>query len=300
MELGMIGLGKMGGNMVTRLIQGGHKVVAFDRSPDAVKAAAAQGATGAESLGDLVKKLKTPRAIWIMVPAGAPTEDTVKALSELMQPDDVIIDGGNSKYTDDARRAAELGKKKIRYMDAGTSGGVWGLKVGYCLMVGGDKEIFTRLEPIFKTLAPENGYGYMGLHGAGHYVKMIHNGIEYAMMQAYAEGFDIMKASPYKLDIAAIAALWMQGSVVRSWLLELGAEALKQNPELKGIKPYVNDSGEGRWTVESAVELAVPAPTITASLFARFSSRQDDSYSLKFLNALRNQFGGHEIVKEKK
>src|SRR5258708_27267065 len=210
MELGMIGLGKMGGNMVTRLIQGGHKVVAFDRSPGAVKAAARQGATGDESLGDLVKKLKTPRGIWIMVPAGAPTEDTVKALSELMQPEDVIIDGGNSKYTDDARRAAELGKKKIRYMDAGTSGGVWGLKVGYCLMVGGDKEIFTRLEPIFKTLAPENGYGYMGLHGAGHYVKMIHNGIEYAMMQAYAEGFDIMKASPYKLDIAAIAALWMQ------------------------------------------------------------------------------------------
>ena len=297
MELGMIGLGKMGGNMVTRLVQGGHKVVAYDRSKDAVKAAVAQGATGAGSLDELVKKLKAPRAVWVMVPAGDPTEDTVRTLSELVQKGDTIIDGGNSKYTDDARRAKELEKKNIQYMDVGTSGGIWGLKNGYCLMVGGEKKTFDRLEPIFKTLAPEDGYGYMGLHGAGHFVKMVHNGIEYAMMQSYAEGFDIMKASEFKLDLAEIGNLWMQGSVVRSWLLELGAEALKDNPELKGIKPYVNDSGEGRWTVEAAVNLAVPAPTITASLFARFSSRQDDSFSLKFLNALRNQFGGHTVVK---
>ena len=300
MELGMIGLGKMGGNMVTRLIQGGHKVVAYDRSPEAVKAAAAQGAAGANSLSDLVQKLSAPRAVWVMVPSGAPTEDTVKALGELLAPGDAIIDGGNSKFTDDARRAGELSKKKIEYLDAGTSGGIWGLKNGYCLMIGGDKNSYDRLEPIFKTLAPENGYGYMGLHGAGHFVKMIHNGIEYAMMQSYAEGFDIMKASDFKLDLPRIAELWMQGSVVRSWLLELGAAALKQNPELNGIKPYVNDSGEGRWTVESAIDFAVPAPAITAALFARFASRQEDSFSLKFLNALRNQFGGHEIVQEKK
>jgi 6-phosphogluconate dehydrogenase len=293
----MIGLGKMGGNMVTRLIRGGHSVVAFDRSPEAVKAAEGQGATGASSLEDLVSKLAKPAAIWIMVPAGGPTEDTVNALAALLSPDDTIIDGGNSKFTDDARRAAALTGKKINYQDAGTSGGVWGLQNGYCLMVGGDKVIFERLEPIYKTLAPEKGYGYMGQHGAGHFVKMVHNGIEYAMMQAYAEGLDIMKASEYKVDLAQIADLWMQGSVVRSWLLELGANALKENPTLEGIKPFVNDSGEGRWTVEAALNLAVPAPTITASLFARFESRQDDSFAMKFLNALRNQFGGHTIVK---
>lgn len=297
MEIGMIGLGKMGGNMVTRLIKGGHKVVAYDRSPDAVKAAASQGAVGANTLEELVQKLKPPRAAWVMVPSGAPTEDTVKALAALMQSGDIIIDGGNSKYTDDARRAGELAKIGIQYMDAGTSGGVWGLKLGYCLMVGGEKKTFDHLEPIYKTLAPENGYAYMGLHGAGHFVKMIHNGVEYAMMQSYAEGFDIMKASGFKLDIARIADLWMQGSVVRSWLLELGANALKDNPNLDGIKPFVNDSGEGRWTVEAAVELGIPAPAITAALFARFESRQDDSFAMKYLNALRNQFGGHTIVK---
>ena len=232
-----------------------------------------------------------------MVPAGAPTEDTVNTLAGMLSADDTIIDGGNSKFTDDARRAIILSAKKINYMDAGTSGGVWGLQNGYCLMVGGDKAIFDRLEPIYKTLAPENGYGYMGKSGAGHLVKMVHNGIEYAMMQAYAEGLDIMKASEYKPDLAQITELWMQGSVVRSWLLELGANALKENPTLEGIKPYVNDSGEGRWTVEAALNLAVPAPTITASLFARFESRQDDSFAMKFLNALRNQFGGHTIVK---
>jgi 6-phosphogluconate dehydrogenase len=297
MEIGMIGLGKMGGNMVTRLIKGGHKVVAFDRSPEAVKAAAAQGAEGANTLEELVQKLKPPRAAWVMVPAGAPTEDTVKALAALMQSGDIIIDGGNSKYTDDARRAGELAKTGIQYMDAGTSGGVWGLKNGYCLMVGGEKKTFDHLEPIFKTLAPKDGYAYMGAHGAGHFVKMIHNGVEYAMMQSYAEGFDIMKASGFNLDIARISDLWMQGSVVRSWLLELGTAALKENPKLDGIKPFVNDSGEGRWTVEAAVELAVPAPAITAALFARFESRQDDSFAMKYLNALRNQFGGHTIVK---
>jgi len=297
MQLGMIGLGKMGGNMATRLMRGGHQIVAYDRSPDAVKANVANGATGAESLKDLVQKLKAPRAVWVMLPHGKPTDDTINELAALMSPGDIIIDGANSKFTDDVRRAAELAKKNIQYMDAGTSGGVWGLQNGYCLMVGGERKTFDHLEPIFKTLAPENGYAYMGLHGAGHFVKMIHNGVEYAMMQAYAEGFDIMKASDYKLDVARIADLWMQGSVVRSWLLELSAAALKENPELKDIKPYVNDSGEGRWTVESAVNMAVPAPTITAALFARFASRQTDSYSMRYLNALRNQFGGHQIVK---
>lgn len=297
MEIGMIGLGKMGGNMVARLIKGGHKVVAYDRSPDAVKAAAAQGAVGANTLEELVQKLKPPRAAWVMVPCGSPTEETVKALGALMQANDIIIDGGNSKYTDDARRAGELAKKGIQYMDAGTSGGVWGLKNGYCLMVGGEKKTFDHLEPIYRTLAPKDGYAYMGSHGAGHFVKMIHNGVEYAMMQSYAEGFDIMKASGFNLDIARISDLWMQGSVVRSWLLELGTAALKENPKLEGIKPFVNDSGEGRWTVEAAVELAVPAPAITAALFARFESRQEDSFAMKYLNALRNQFGGHTVVK---
>jgi len=297
MQIGMIGLGKMGGNMVTRLIRGGHQIVAYDRSPDAVKATVALGATGADSIADLVKKLNGRRAVWVMLPHGKPTDETVNALAEVMSPNDIIIDGANSKFTEDVTRAAELAKKNLQYMDVGTSGGVWGLTVGYCLMIGGEKITFDYLEPIFKTLAPENGYAYMGLHGAGHFVKMIHNGVEYAMMQAYAEGFDIMKASEYKLDVAKIADLWMQGSVVRSWLLELSASALKDNPELNGIKPFVNDSGEGRWTVEAAVNLAVPAPTITAALFARFASRQTDSYSLRYLNALRNQFGGHQIVK---
>ncbi len=297
MEIGMVGLGKMGGNMALRLIRGGHRVVAYDRSPEAVQSLARDAVEGAASLQTLADQLKPPRAVWVMVPAGDPTEATVRALSDVLQPGDIIIDGGNSKFTDDVRRAEELAKKRIHYVDAGTSGGIWGLKVGYCLMIGGEKPIFTHLEPIFKTLAPENGYAYMGSHGAGHFVKMIHNGVEYALMQAYGEGFAMMKASPYQLNVAEIAELWMQGSVVRSWLLELGATALAQNPELDGIKPYVNDSGEGRWTVQAAVDLGVPVPAIAASLFARFSSRENDAYALKFLNALRNQFGGHDVVK---
>ncbi|HEY3322573.1 MAG TPA: decarboxylating 6-phosphogluconate dehydrogenase [Planctomycetota bacterium] len=297
MELGIVGLGKMGGNMVVRLIQGGHKVVAYDRSPDAVNAAAANGAAPASSLKELVEELSAPRAVWVMVPDGAPTEETINGLVDHMASGDIIIDGGNSKFTDDVRRAKSLAEKGIEYMDVGTSGGVWGLKVGYCLMIGGEKEIFDYLEPIFKTLAPADGYGYMGSHGAGHFVKMVHNGVEYAMMQAYAEGFALMKASEFQLDCAKIADLWQHGSVVRSWLLELGAAELAENPELKGIKPYVNDSGEGRWTVQAAVDRGVPLPAITAALFARFESRQEDSFALKFLNGLRNQFGGHTVVK---
>jgi 6-phosphogluconate dehydrogenase len=298
MEIGFIGLGKMGMNMVTRLQRDKHRVVTFDRAVDKVKESEGHGGIGARSLEDLVKKLKPPRAIWVMVPAGVPTEETVKTLATLLQADDVIIDGGNSNFHDDVRRAAELKKKRVHYLDAGTSGGIWGLKVGYCLMIGGDEKIYKRLEPIFKTLAPEKGYGYMGSHGAGHYVKMIHNGIEYGLMQAYAEGFELLHKSEYKLNLPQIANLWMQGSVVRSWLLELGASALEQDPHLEQIKGYVEDSGEGRWTIQDAIDKDVPAPIITMSLFTRFRSRQQDSFAEKMLAALRNAFGGHAVQRK--
>src|SRR4051812_8310619 len=252
MELGFVGLGRMGMNMVRRLQRDRHRVVTYDRSPEVVKESVREGAIAAGSLKGLVAQLTPPRAVWVMVPAGDPTESTIRELTGFLERGDVVIDGGNSYFKDDARRARELQPKGIHYLDAGTSGGIWGLKIGYCMMVGGDRDVFTRHEPIFKTLAPENGYGYMGGHGAGHYVKMIHNGIEYGMMQAYAEGFELMQKSDFKLDLPFIANMWMQGSVVRSWLLDLAASALSKDPQLAKIQGYVEDSGEGRWTILDA------------------------------------------------
>jgi 6-phosphogluconate dehydrogenase len=295
MQLGMIGLGRMGGNMVRRLLQGGHQVVVYNRSPGPTQELEKVGASASYSVEELVSKLTPPRSVWVMVPAGQATDDMVKQVSTLLAAGDTIIDGGNSHFKDDAPRAAFLKQKNLHYLDAGTSGGIWGLKVGYCLMVGGEREVFARHEPIFKTLAPENGYGYMGSHGAGHYVKMIHNGIEYGMMQAYAEGFELLHKSDFKLPLPAIAQLWMQGSVVRSWLLELAASALAKDPELSLLQGYVQDSGEGRWTILDAIEKDVPAAIITQSLFTRFRSRQEESFAEKMLAALRNEFGGHAV-----
>ena len=295
MELGFIGLGKMGMNMVTRLRRDQHRVVVYDRSSDLIKQAEGQGAIGSSSLADLVSKLSAPRAVWVMVPSGAPTEETIQAVAALLQPGDTIVDGGNTRFHDDVRRAAELKKKGIHYVDAGTSGGIWGLQVGYCLMVGGEDAAVKRLEPVFKTLAPENGWAHVGAAGAGHYVKMVHNGIEYSMMQGYAEGFELMSKSEYKLDLARVADLWMHGSVVRSWLLELAAGALKDDQKLEKLKGYVQDSGEGRWMIADAIEKDVPVPTLTTALFTRFRSRQDESFAEKMLAALRNAFGGHAV-----
>ncbi|MFB3145626.1 MAG: phosphogluconate dehydrogenase (NAD(+)-dependent, decarboxylating) [Nitrospirales bacterium] len=297
MEIGFIGLGKMGMNMVTRLRQGDHRVIVFDRSQDLITQAEGTGAVGTSSLQDLISKLAKPRAVWVMVPSGAPTEETIQTLAGLLNPDDVIIDGGNTKFHDDVRRAADLKPKQIHYVDAGTSGGIWGLQIGYCLMVGGDKEIINRLGPIFTTLAPENGWAHVGTHGAGHYVKMVHNGIEYSMMQGYAEGFELMSKSDYNLDLPNIADLWMHGSVVRSWLLELGAGALKDDPKLEGLKGYVQDSGEGRWMLMEALDKDVPVPTLSTAPFTRFRSRQEESFAEKMLAALRNAFGGHSVRK---
>ena len=302
MELGMVGLGRMGSNMVQRLLKGGHQVVAYDPRGESVKAIEQQGASGASSLDDLVSKLTPPRAIWVMVPSGQPTESTVTSLGDLVSKGDVIVDGGNSNYKHSMHLAAALEEHGFHFLDAGTSGGIWGLAEGYCLMIGGNEGAFRRLEPIFKTLAPaeDRGYGHVGPSGSGHYVKMIHNGIEYAMMQAYAEGFEILEAkSEFNLDLANIAEIWRHGSVVRSWLLDLTAAALKENPKLEGIEAYVEDSGEGRWTVNESIELAVPAPTIALSLQARFRSRQQQPLGAKLLAAMRNQFGGHAIKKTK-
>jgi 6-phosphogluconate dehydrogenase len=295
MDIGFVGLGKMGLNMVTRLQRAGHRVTAYDRSADALAQATAVGCIGASSLADLVQRLKAPRAVWIMVPSGAPTEETVQAVAALLQPGDVVIDGGNTRFHDDVRRAKELALNNIHYIDAGTSGGIWGLKNGYCLMVGGDKEPVDRLAPIFQSLAPPNGWAHLGAVGAGHYVKMVHNGIEYSMMQGYAEGFELMSKSNYQLDLARIADLWMQGSVVRSWLLELAASALKDDPRLEKLKGFVQDSGEGRWMIVDAIEKDVPVPTLTTALFTRFRSRQTESFAEKMLAALRNAFGGHAV-----
>jgi 6-phosphogluconate dehydrogenase len=283
--------------MVTRLTRGGHHIVAYDRNAAAVAQAQAAATTGVTSLEALVAALTPPRAVWIMVPAGAPTESTVDALGALLSPDDVIIDGGNTNFRDDVRRAGALSARRIHYIDAGTSGGIWGLTEGYCLMVGGDAAVCRRLEPIFLTLAPEGGYLRVGAQGAGHYVKMIHNGIEYGLMQAYAEGFELMHASDYHLDLAAIASLWLKGSVVRSWLLELAARALAKDPELYTLEAYVEDSGEGRWTLHEAIDRAVPLPVLTAALFTRFRSRENNPFSERMLAALRNQFGGHAVKK---
>ena len=295
MDIGFIGLGKMGMNMVTRLSQGGHRVVVYDRNADLIKQAEQKGCVGAASLEDIVGKLPKPCAVWVMVPSGAPTEETVQTMGTLLETDDIIVDGGNTQFHDDVRRAAELKKQGIHYVDAGTSGGIWGLQIGYCLMVGGDKAPVNRLAPVFTTLAPEKGWGHMGGVGSGHYVKMVHNGIEYSMMQGYAEGFELMSKSDYNLDLAKIADVWMYGSVIRSWLLELAVGALKQDPRLEGLKGWVQDSGEGRWMVKDALEKRVPVPTLSAALFTRFRSRQEESFAEKMLAALRNAFGGHAV-----
>jgi 6-phosphogluconate dehydrogenase len=297
MQIGMIGLGRMGANMTLRLRRGGHDVVVYDPNAAAVLPLVAEGATSAESLESLVAGLDAPRHVWIMVPSGTPVTATIESLSTLLSAGDCVIDGGNSLYKDSIARAESLKSNGIHFLDCGTSGGVWGLDNGYCLMVGGDREAFDRMEPIFQTLAPTDGYAYMGQSGSGHYVKMIHNGIEYGMLEAYAEGFEILDAAPYDLDLERIAALWNQGSVVRSWLLELAQLALADDPGLKNIAGYVEDSGEGRWTVAEAIERDVPATVLTYALFARFRSRQQESFGAKLIAALRNQFGGHGVTK---
>jgi 6-phosphogluconate dehydrogenase len=301
MQLGLIGLGKMGANMNLRLLRGGHQLVVWNRSPEPVRAAVEAGATAAASIPDLVSKLGTPRAVWLMVPAGDTTEQMIAQLLDLLAPGDTIIDGGNSNFNDTMRRAKMIEARGFHYVDCGTSGGVWGLTEGYSLMIGGRKEAVERLNPIFETLAPapDKGWGHVGPSGAGHFVKMVHNGIEYGMMQAFAEGFEIMKTkTELELDVSQIAELWRYGSVVRSWLLDLTARALADNVNLDGIKGWVADSGEGRWTVAAAIDQDVPAPVITLSLLMRFVSRQEDSYAAKLLAAMRNQFGGHEIKRE--
>ncbi len=297
MQLGMVGLGKMGANMTVRLMLGGHRVVAYDVNKETLHRVAeeAPGSESSDSLQELVTKLEPPRAVWVMVPAGAITSEAIDTLATLLDEDDVVIDGGNSRYTQSIERASALKEKGIHFVDAGTSGGVWGLKEGYCLMVGCEPQIFERLEPIFTTLAPDNGYAHVGPPGAGHFVKMIHNGVEYAMMQAYGEGFELMYKSDFELDVGQIAELWRHGSVVRSWLLDLAANALGKDPDLTELSDYVEDSGEGRWTVETAINQAVPAPTITLALFNRFASRQDESYANKVIAALRREFGGHPV-----
>jgi 6-phosphogluconate dehydrogenase len=295
MELGMVGLGRMGANMTTRLLRGEHTVVAFDLNPEAVTRVADEGATGASSLRDLVDKMATPRAVWLMLPAGEITQSTIDELEGLLKPGDTIVDGGNSRYTDSVARATQLFKRGISFIDAGVSGGIWGLEEGFCLMVGADPEEFARLEPIFKTLAPEDGYARVGPPGAGHFTKMVHNGIEYGLMQAYGEGFELLRSSDFDLDLGQIAEVWRRGSVVRSWLLDLAARALAADPELSELSDEVDDSGEGRWTIETAIDNAVPVPTIALSLFARFASRQDESFSNKLIAALRKEFGGHAV-----
>ena len=318
MQIGMIGLGRMGGNMVRRLIRGGHECVVFDRNPAAVEELAKEGATGSASMDDFVAKLAPPKTAWVMVPAGPITEAVVRDLGERLGEGGVVIDGGNSHFKDDVRRAQELKARGIHYVDAGTSGGVWGLERGYCLMIGGDRDMVERLDPIWKTLAPgvgtipptegkkkstaEEGYLHCGPAGAGHFVKMVHNGIEYGLMQAYAEGFDIFRNAAseqlpeehrFDLDLADIAELWRRGSVVTSWLLDLTAMALAESPDLSGYTGFVQDSGEGRWTIQAAVEEAVPANVLAASLFTRFRSRQEHTFAEKVLSAMRHKFGGH-------
>jgi 6-phosphogluconate dehydrogenase len=300
MQIGFVGLGRMGGNMVHRILRdSGHKVVAWDPGAPAVEAAVGVGAAAGESLEDLVTKLEKPRAVWVMVPSGEPTQQTIERLYELLDEGDMIIDGGNSRWTDSKQNGEKAATHGIEFVDVGTSGGVWGLEVGYCMMVGGSEAAVERLAPILDVLAPPDGWQRMGGHGSGHYVKMVHNGIEYGLLQAYAEGFEILHASDYDLDLHGISHLWNQGSVVRSWLLELAERAYEADGgDLEGIRGYVDDSGEGSWTVFDAIDKNVPAPIITLSLLARFASRQDESYSAKVIAALRNQFGGHAIKHE--
>jgi 6-phosphogluconate dehydrogenase len=298
MRLAMIGLGRMGGNMSERLMKGGHEVVVFDRSAEAIAKYAALGAVASSSAADAAGKMSAPRIVWIMVPAGKPVDDTIASLVPVLKKGDVIIDGGNSNFHDSMRRAADLKQKGIEFIDSGTSGGIWGLANGYCLMIGASDEAFILCEPVFKTLAPRDGYAHVGPPGAGHYVKMIHNGVEYGMLQAYAEGYEILHASKdFKLDLHQIAAVWNHGSVVRSWMNELAEEAFSKEGNVESLKGYVDDSGEGRWTVQEAIDLDVPAPVITLSLLARLASRQPDSFSAKVIAALRNEFGGHAVKK---
>jgi len=298
MKLGMVGLGRMGGNMTVRLLQHGHEVVAFDPSPEAVDRTIQAGAAGASSLQDLVSRLEAPRVVWLMVPAGEITETTVRELGGLLSSQDVVVDGGNSFYKDSLRRAGQLEAAGIRFVDCGTSGGIWGLENGYCLMVGGDRSAVKLVEPAFLALAPEGGYAHVGPSGAGHFVKMVHNGIEYGLLAAYGEGFEILQRSGFDLDLLRIASIWRYGSVVRSWLLDLLNEALEKDPQLERIKGYVEDSGEGRWTVQAAIDENVPAPVTAVALFNRFSSRQEESFSAKVIAALRNEFGGHAVKTE--
>ncbi|HSO12458.1 MAG TPA: decarboxylating 6-phosphogluconate dehydrogenase [Anaerolineales bacterium] len=300
MELAIIGLGKMGMNMAIRLVRDGHRVIGFARTAATVEEAIKHGAEGAHSLEEAVNKLNSPRIVWVMVPAGKATDDTIDQLSSLLDKGDIIVDGGNSNYKDSARHAVQLEPKGIEFLDCGTSGGIWGISEGYSLMIGGKPEVVETMRPIFETLAPgrDRGWGRMGPHGAGHFVKMIHNGIEYGMMQAFAEGFSIMKAKEeFDLDLAQISHVWQHGSVVRSWLLDLAANALDEDSQLKDIKPWVADSGEGRWTVFESIDLDVPAPVITLALQMRFASRDEENYAARMLSALRNQFGGHAMKK---
>jgi len=299
MHAGMIGLGKMGGNMATRLVRGGHRVVGTARDGAAREELQRNGGEPAADIKALVGMLEAPRAIWVMVPSGAPTEDVLGQLAALCAPGDVVIDGGNSYYKDSVRHGKELGAKGLKFLDQGTSGGVWGLTEGYCLMVGGERAAFDQVEPALNTLAPPKGYRWLGPSGAGHYSKMVHNAIEYGMMQAYAEGFEILRASDYKYDLADLSDLWMQGSVVRSWLLELAGRAFAKDPDLAQLKGVVQDSGEGRWTLAESIDRAVPMPVLALSLQMRFRSRQDDSFAGKVLAALRNEFGGHAVVGSK-
>ncbi len=302
MQIAMIGLGRMGMNMAKRLLQGGHSVIAYNRTRNKTDQLVKEGAIGAYSLSEVVEKLSPPRVTWVMLPAGPTVDDHIVQLKEILSPGDIVIDGGNTYYKDDIRRADLLAEKEIKFIDAGVSGGIWGLEVGYCLMIGGEKEAYQYLEPIFKTLAPEEGCLHCGEVGSGHFVKMVHNGIEYGMMQAYGEGFDILEASPYgeSLDYAAVSHLWNQGSVVRSWLLELMESAFTKDASLSDIKGYVEDSGEGRWTVQQAIDTGVSAPVIALSLMRRFRSQVEDSFSDKVVAALRREFGGHAVVATKK
>ena len=295
MQLGFVGLGRMGGNMVHRLARGGHEVVAFNRSPAPVQEAVKHGAIGAASLEDLVSKVKAPRNIWLMLPAGGVTDQYLNQLMDLCQPGDLFVDGGNSKWKDTKARGERIKQRGFEFVDCGTSGGIWGLQVGYSIMAGGDPEAFKRVEPAVKTLAPENGYGLVGPNGAGHFVKMVHNGIEYGMMQAFAEGFEILEKSEYPLDLKQVGNIWQNGSVVRSWLLDLAVSAFEKDPKLETLEGWVDDSGEGRWTIEAAIDEDVPAPIITTSLFSRFYSRDRNSFSWRVLAALRNEFGGHAV-----
>jgi 6-phosphogluconate dehydrogenase len=296
MDVAMVGLGRMGANMARRLLRGGHRVVVFNRTFVKAEELAGEGAEPVRDLSDVPAALSAPRVIWLMLPYGETTQAAIDELVPLLEPGDILVDGGNSPFQHDIERGAALAEHGVRYLDAGTSGGVWGLEVGYCLMVGGERSAYDHVEPLLKTLAPPgHGYDYMGGHGSGHFVKMVHNGIEYGMMQAYAEGFELLEATDWDLDMAKIADLWNQGSVVRSWLLELAADAFRKDPGLEQITGYVEDTGEGRWTVEQAIQHSVPMPVIASSLFMRFRSRQQDTFSGKVLAALRNEFGGHAV-----